>query len=408
MPVDLSAIPDVARRTRQPSIKRWLVIFLIFMVLSGFITSWLWPSNNPSRGAFFWHCFITAPLVVWILLLGTRWLCYLATEWPAEGWDDEREQDIANEIHRGQRFLVLAAQSVHLPHAVTSAGLTQQFMLPQGIVLPSVVDEKTQLVSFQASFSDGGQYVPDKIHQQLSALLRERTLQAAITRQSGRQFTTVVQIDGGDALSEDDSAVIEQWVKALLPASSRVLISPTFGLTDIDNWLDAPESFGTLLILSICIRPIIADGEGEAIVGLLLHFGDNESDVDILSARLHRPEHACDVDFKTSAMQALQWGCTHADKVAWLWLAGLGTENKAQMLLANNNIKFPCVESSQLTDIDMKTGHSGKASPWLAIALAAENTGQSPNPQLILSMPDKEDLPWWLVVHPASESQPHH
>ncbi|SUX58190.1 Uncharacterised protein [Citrobacter braakii] len=132
MPVDLSAIPDVARRTRQPSIKRWLVIFLIFMVLSGFITSWLWPSNNPSRGAFFWHCFITAPLVVWILLLGTRWLCYLATEWPAEGWDDEREQDIANEIHRGQRFLVLAAQSVHLPHAVTSAGLTQQFMLPQG------------------------------------------------------------------------------------------------------------------------------------------------------------------------------------------------------------------------------------------------------------------------------------
>lgn len=125
-------------------------------MLGGFLTSSLWPAQKVVREALFWHCFITAPLVIWAVFLGIRWLIYLAVEWPASGWDHERKQDIANEIRRGQRSLLLLGVGVQLPHVVESTTLSQQFLVPQGLALPAVVDKNTQAVSFLARFNDEG------------------------------------------------------------------------------------------------------------------------------------------------------------------------------------------------------------------------------------------------------------
>ncbi|WP_320714324.1 hypothetical protein [Enterobacter sp. 61D5] len=404
MPVDLSTIPDVASRNCQPSIKRWFVILLIFMFLGGFFTSWLWPSNSPERGALFWHCFISAPLAIWIVLFGFRWLAWLSTVWPANGWDNEREQDIENEIQRGQYFLVVDAASVCLPHVVTSGALTEQFLLPQGIKLPSVIDSETQSISYIAQFSDSNLPVINRIQNRFRELLNDPILKAALSRRKPFiQLQVILQVDPNVYLSQDEQEEFKKQIATLLPASNIRLL-PHFGLSDIDNWMDNPESIDSLLVLSVCLRAVVSDGDGEAAVALLLRSGD-DADSDINTAvHFHRPEQSKDTEtLLASARQALEWGKTDAEHIESLWFSGMGTENKTQSFLSENKLRFPRAEASeQITDIDLKTGLTGVTSPWLAVALAAGQSGSLPFPQLIMSA-SAEGLPWWMVIHPGQK-----
>lgn len=408
MPVNLSIIPDIAIRKRPPSLKRWLVVLLIFFVCGGFLTSWLWPAHKTIHGALFLHCIVTVPLVLWTLLLGIRWLFYLSAVWPADGWDEEREQDIADEIQRGQRYLLLEEAAVHLPHVVTSGGLTHQFLLPQGVILPVVVNENTHAVGYQAGFDDGESTLSDRVLRRVKALLNDRAIQSTLSHSyAARPLTVIIQIGCESELNKEDIEEIHKCISSLLPASSEVQFSPKFGLTEIDSWLDAPDSFSTLLILSVNVLSLISDGEGEAAVALFLSFGAEDDASQLTVAHVHRPELAKDTTaIHRSAIQALHWGKTCCEDIAALWLAGMGVENKTQALLANNNLKFTRAEASvQLTDIDMKSGYTGVTSPWLAIALAAGNVGATPYPQLIMSMADRDAQPWWLVVYPPSLPQ---
>lgn len=402
MPVNLSAIPDNAKRKRPPSLKRWLVVLLIFMIFGGFFTSWLWPVSTV-RGALFWHCFISAPLVIWIFLAGSRWLVWLASEWPAGGWDDERERDIADEVQRGQRALILDSMCVHLPHLVTSGALTEQFLLPQGVVLPPVIDETAQTVSYIAQFSDVGQPAPVRIERQLCELLEDAMLRAALLKVKPTGMPTVIiQIDSEVTLSSDEIADIRKCITSLLSVPARIQFLPYFGLSEIDSWLDEPKVMSTLLLLSVSLRNTLSDGDGEAAVALLLHQEcENYDDEHGGLARIHRPEHSLNsTALQISAMQSLLWGKTCTEEIASVWVAGMGTNNETQSLLASNNLKFQLAEThGQLTDIDMKSGRTGATSPWLAIALAAGNSRPYPFPQLIMSMPE-DGLPWWMVVHP--------
>jgi hypothetical protein len=406
MPVDLSAIPDVARRTRQPSAKRWFVVLLIFMVLGGFLTSWLWPThNNSARGPLFWHCFISAPLAIWVVLFGLRWLAWLSTVWPANGWDDEREQDIENEIQRGQCFLILDFASVRLPHVVTSGALTEQFLLPQGIKLPSVVDAATQSVSYIAQFSDKSLPAAERIQNRLREILSDPLLKTGLYEcQKKKSLQVILQIDSSIYLSSDELADIRKRMITLLPVSN-IQISPYFGMSDIDKWLDNPESMDTLLLLSVCIRATVSDGEGEAAVALLLHSEAGEGFNSNMAVRFHRPEQSKDTkSLLSTAMQALVWGKTHAADIQSLWFSGMGTENKTQSLLSENKFRFPRAEASaQIIDIDLKTGRTGVVSPWIAIALAAGHSCTLPFPQLIMSASEEED-PWWVVIRSGKES----
>lgn len=402
MPVDLSSIPEPAIHKRPPSLKRWSMVLLIFLVCSGFLTSWFWPAQKVVRGALFWHCFITAPLVLWAVLLGGRWLIYLAHEWPASGWDNEREQDIVNEIQRGQRSLLLLGTGVQLPHVAASAALSQQFLIPQGLALPAVVDKNTQAVSFQSSFNDEGLIFFDRVIERMNKLLSESAIQSSLLqRNSNLDLTVVVQLANENILGKEELENIHSYILHLFP-TSKIHISSAFGLKDIDRWLDAPDSFIDLLIVSVNLQPELSDGEGEAAVALLLRVTGDGSDNDPSVARVHRPEIATDpTEISTSVSLALQWGKSCAEDIASVWLTGMGVENKAHSLLASSNIKFPRAEdANHLVDIDIKSGYTDVVSPWLALALAAENIGVAPNPQLVMSIPEKNDSICCLVIHP--------
>lgn len=408
MPVDLSRIPEPATRNRPPSLKRWSMVLLIFLVLGGFLTSSLWPAQKVVREALFWHCFITAPLVIWAVFLGIRWLIYLAVEWPASGWDHERKQDIANEIRRGQRSLLLLGVGVQLPHVVESTTLSQQFLVPQGLALPAVVDKNTQAVSFLARFNDEGLIFFERVIERMNKLFSESAIQNSLQQRNvNRTLTIVVQIAYENILSKEELAYIQSFILHLF-STSRIHISSQFGLKDIDHWLDAPDSFADLLLVSVNLQPELSDGEGEAAVALLFQVAEDVSDNDSAVAYIHRPEIARDAaEISTPVSQALQWGKTQAEDIASVWLAGMGVESKVQSLLASSTLKFPRAEGDKhLVDIDMKSGHTGVTSPWLAVALAAKNMDIVPNPQLVMSISDKNASFYCLVIHPqVSASQ---
>lgn len=406
MPVDLSAIPPLATRKPPPSLKRWLVVLLVFFICGGVITVWLWPVAQGIPERAFWYGFIVIPAVAWLFMASIRWFTWLVSLWLADGWDCEREKDMFMDIQRGQRFIILKAQCVHIPHAVTSCSLTEQFIIPQGVVLPVVVDEITHSVSHQSQFSDAGQAIFSRILRQMVLLLEDAALRAALLQYGvSRPLTVILQIDTDATLTPEEMQIIKTTMIPLLPSSTKVACILTFGLADIDAWLDKPAMFSSLLVISVMLRENISDGEGEAAVALLLCTANEINNAERKVAYIHRPERSkSSSDFNKSMTQALQWGKTTAEDIACLWLAGMGTDNKSQALLANNNLKFPRVDvNSQCIDIDMKSGVNGNVSPWLAIVLAAGNKGEYPFSQLLMSMPVDEPLPWWLIVHPVGE-----
>lgn len=402
MPVDLSAIPGLAKRNRPPLLSRWLIGLLILTACAIFLTSWLWPAQGAVQRGLFWGCALGAPLGVWVLLFIGRWLVWLATELPAQGWDDARERHIASEIVRGQRFLQLKAQVVHLPHVVTSDAPAASFLLPQGAMLPPVVDEATQAVKYIAQFSDAGKPAAKRVAARLRALLEDASLQTTLRQhKTAKPLTVIIQIESNIALSPAECAHIEQLVMLLLPVSAAIHFSPQFGLADIDRWLDEPGTISSLLILSACVRHTVQDGDGEAAVALFLLPGHSADENSKLITRIHRPEHSKSASMNhDSALQALLWGKARHEDVAAVWMAGMGAGNRGQHVLAESQLKFP---EAQTADIDVISGRISVVTPWLAAALAAENPGRDPCPQLIITQQENE-LPWWMVVHPATGS----
>jgi hypothetical protein len=403
MPVDLSAIPPVAKRKKCPSLKRWSVALLILLLCWGFITLKLWPSDQSTNGALFWHCLISAPLLLWLIVFSLRWLIWLVSEWLADGWDSERGADMAAEIYRGQRFFSLEATSIRLPHVVGSEALAEQFLLPKAVVLPVVVDESTRAISHQASFNNTGQPVRDRIMMLFISLLDGAKLNTELTkRKVADKLPAIIQIDTDSTLSEEELLTVKNKIEKLYPVLSPLNFEPHLSLDEIDNLLDVQPAMDRLLIISL--RLLQAPQEGDAEAGVALLLGNRKDDQPPAGcACLHRPELTIDIAaLDQSVEQSLQWGETCREDITHLWLTGFGIENKAQNFLANNNLRFPHINAEgTFTDIDMKSGFTGKVSPWLAIALAAGNTAKKSSPQLVMSMPNTDNRPWWLVVHPA-------
>ncbi|MGO5556849.1 hypothetical protein ACTP12_11370 [Klebsiella michiganensis] len=403
MPVALSVIPPATKRKLPPSVKRWSVVLLVFIVCGGLFTSLLWPSHSIVRGGLFWNCFISLPFIIWLFIFGVRWLCYLTSVWFSDGWNHEREKDIGNEIQRGQRYLTLEAVCTHLPHVVTSGVMTDQFIIPGGVELPTVVDEVTQIVSYQTRFGDARLPLSIRIVRELTLLLEDVTLQTALMKcKASKRLTVVLQLDSDIVLASDTISDIQEEIKLLVPEHAQVLFSSQFGLTDIDNWLDKPRTIETLLILSIKLKTKLRNGEGEAAVALLLNATQADSQLKNYIAHIHRPEKTTHAGLNASVMQSLLWGKSNLENIEYLWLAGMGAKNKEKTQVANN-LGLPLNDTkAKLIDIDMKSGFTGSVSPWLAIALASGNHRYS-SPQLIVSMSEHDDFLWSLVVRPQAQ-----
>ncbi|MBS3045815.1 hypothetical protein [Enterobacter mori] len=403
MPVDLSCIPARAKRQAAPSFKRWLMFLIVLIASGGGITAYFWPTSAPTHTATFWFCFLGIPLVVGGIAFTFRWLVYLAGEWLADGWDAAREWELAQDIRCGQRSLGMLGYVVHLPHVISAKSISQQLQIPEGIILPTKVDETGELLIHQASFSDVGLPVLVRVKERINSLLVETSLQNAFQRLPQKSpLAVLLQFSPDISLSSEEIGTLQQLVQNNIGSPFNFTFISGEGLHTVDVWLDRPDMMQNLLVITLSLSEKIMDGSGEAAVALLMNSPETPEVTRNIVAQIHRPEQMKTTQEMSSAlMQALHWGETTPDEIKHIWLTGTGTSNKVSTLLSTAGIRFPV--AGQPCDIDLKTGMTGNVSPWLAIAVAADQAGQSESSQLVMYVPDESTLPWFMTVCPVAK-----
>ncbi|WP_312454059.1 hypothetical protein [Pseudescherichia sp.] len=401
MPVDLTCIPVRAENRPAPSFRRWLVFLLALVAGNGLVTAWLWPAGMSTHIPFFWICFPGGALIIWIVLIIIRSVIFLTPIFGNDGWNDMRERDLIQEIERGQRSLVMLAQATQLPHVVASGALSGQLLIPDGISLPPVIDNTKQNVIHQARFDDVMLSGMDRLKARLQTLLSANRIQAALHGLPAQSSLAVALLTGSDnSVTLEQQQMAALIIKEITGLSFRLSFIEETGLNMLDNWLDEPELMQTLLVLAVNLVEEGGDGAGEAAVALLLQRTD--APVEEPVAFVHRPELTHSEQGMAYAMQqALLWGMTTPDAISQIWLTGMGTENKADGLFSTAGIRFP--GAGQPCDIDLRTGLTGYASPWLAIAVAAENLMIASSPQLLMSVDGENNSPWFMVIRSPTE-----
>lgn len=403
MPVDLSCIPARAKRQAAPSFKRCVMFPIVLIASGGGGTAYFWPTSAPTHTATFWFCFLGIPSVVGGIAFALRWLVYLSGEWLADGWDAARERDLAQDMRCGQRSLGMLGYVVHLPHVISAKSISQQLQIPEGIILPTKVDETGELLIHQASFSDVGLPVLVRVKERINSLLAETSLQNAFQRLPQKSpLAVLLQFSPDISLSSEELGTLQQLVQNNIGSPFNFTFISGEGLQTVDVWLDSPDMMQNLLVITLSLSEKIMDGSGEAAVALLMNSPETPEVTRNILAQIHRPEQMKTTQEMSSAlMQALHWGETTPDEIKHIWLTGTGTSNKASTLLSTAGIRFPV--AGQPCDIDIKTGLTGNVSPWLAIAVAADQAAQSKSSQLVIYVPDESIPPWFMTVCPVAK-----
>ena len=401
MPVDFTCIPARAENRTVPSARRWLVFLLALLAGNGLATAWLWPAGVSTHIPLFWICFPGGAIVIWLALVIIRSMIFLTPVFGNSGWNDTRERDLAQEIRRGQRSLVMLAQAVQLPHVVASGTLSGQLLIPDGISLPPVADATGQNVIHQARFGDASLAWMDRLKARLQALLSDNRVQSALRGLPPQNSLAIALLTGPEgSMTPEQQQMLAQIIKEMTGLSFRLSFIEGTGPGILDRWLDEPGLMQTLLVLAVNLVEEEADGTGEAAVALLLQRAEGPMADAMVS--IHRPEHTHPEQGITYALQqSLLWGMTTPDAVRQIWLTGMGTENKADGLFCDAGIRFP--GAGQPCDIDLRTGQTGYASPWLAMAVAAENIIATSSSQLLMSVGGENCSPWFMVIRSPAE-----
>lgn len=398
MPVDLVRTPAKANRQTTPSVKRWLIFLLVLISVGGLLTAWLWPVNVSSHTPTFWICSVAIPCLFWTILFIVRWLIFLAPAFSADGWDDTRRQDIEMDIWRGQCSLLIQTQIVHLPHAIATASLPGQLLMTDGISLPLQVDTATNKIIHQARFNNAYLPLEQRLTMQLQALLQDGQLQAAFHQMpSGSALSVLLQTGAGAAFPEWGN-LLQELTKQAIGCSLRLTFLESGGVEMVDTWLDLREKDRTLLVIALNMSEKEADGSGDAAVALLLHDEAQQGSEGI--AWLHRPEQTKEKGMNYALQQALLWGKSTPEEISQIWLSGMGTSNQAEGVFSQVGVRFP--SAGQPCDIDIHLGQTADASPWLAIAVAAENARDTRHSQLLMSSSGENVAPWFAVVRPLT------
>ncbi|ETS30723.1 hypothetical protein BB987_01290 [Photorhabdus temperata] len=411
MSVDMSAIPIPAERKPGPIIKRWLIALMIFISLGGCATVMYWPAGMPIHTPWFWCCFLVFPFLAWAGVFGVRCLIYQIGQIGADSWDYEREICLYQETQRGQRHLNVLAHVVDLPQTVMTGSLATQLMA-QKAVLPSWVDMADGQVVRQTRFDMPERLSRERLYEKMAALLADETLTAAL-RQLPVHYTVFssLQIDAGLDAAEYEAVWQSVWEASGI--STPLSILPGTGLAIIDSWLDTSRHNAVLLIVAIRLATEVMDGQGDAAVGLLLNstptrqstlFIPQLEPISAVQAIIHRPEPTRDDDMKYALLQALLWADIPADAIHQLWFSGMGCDNQSQAVFTPLIDQLPNVgqQTERQCDIDVQTGFTGIASPWLAAAVAIDAVTTQKQAQLVMSTPAPDVLiTWFMVIKPA-------
>ncbi|WP_223465853.1 hypothetical protein [Pseudomonas sp. GL-RE-26] len=351
----------------------------------------------------FWNLALGLPLLGWCVLGFARVLLHIGKQAAADGWDDAREKDLTRRLRKGRRSQQVLGVSCYTALRDSSAGPVGQ--------LDALLNGNAALKA-QPFRIDGAPLSHSRLEEDLGEDL-EAVFLSVLTRSFADLAPVLSQLpdDKPIALLLDvDSRLPEgQWLPAWRNAwresGIRQSVVPLEGrgLAAVDRWLDQRiDDQALLMVLAVQLAPDQPEGTAEVAVGLL--FG-NRLTQSVLPpiAYLHRPEQQrqlSEAGLLGSARQALDWAPLLGQSIEKVWRAGVGAPSPVESVL--RDVPMPVKPPQNFCNLDALLGHAGKASPWLAIAAAAQTIERGAGPQFIFSGGTAADGLWSTVLMPVS------
>lgn len=394
MPIYLDEVPGKREKISRPVSLRWAALLVFFLITGIVLTFWQWSGER--SGFSFWFTAVGLPLCVWGLLYNIRRIGYWAEQNGQVGWDYECESITAAESARGKRFAWILDSYIQtqagpgvgclLTSMENDVPLTQAVKPRSGEILV----RHSRLDDFDSNANALVDAI-DKIAKRVGKIISP--LPPQIKCWLMFEYDTQSAPEKYDELIHLISHQLGRQVHRL----------PVQGINAVDYWLDHHWTKPSVFIaLSVSLRSSPQQNDAEAISSLVLCNRRSHQYPDVV--KLHRPQKSGNETLPRNLAHALRWAAKKAEDVTGIWITG-----EALTLLPGWN--RACEENRMalsLTDdvkiIDNVLGFAGKASPWIAVALAGRVV-QSKGAQLIAAHPEKVRDEIWIATITAEERQ---
>lgn len=401
MPVRLDQLLPPAPIPARPRLWLWLALLPLCLLLGVGLTWKLGGQALPRDELHFWSVALGVPLLGWSAASFLRASVFIGQQRAAQGWDEAREADLLDRFRRARRSQQVLSVSVY-------TGL-RDFQSPAAVQLDAFLGG-TRALKARASQADG-EVLRHSRFEGVTAPQPEQALLQVFARTLTELGQTLAQLpdDRPLALSlEVDSQLHEHevhqiWQQAWSDSGIRQPTTPieNSGLTMLDQWLDQRISDqALLLVIAVQWAPARVEGSAEAAVGLLLGNRLTQTTLPPI-AYLHRPEQARQPTTETlryAMHHALEWVPLPTNSIEQVWKVGIDAQRDVQLTTVLTQASMPSKPNHRLCNLDALLGFPGKASPWLAIAAAAQTIERGVGPQIIFSGESSVDAGLWSTV----------
>lgn len=394
MPVYLDEVPADADKIARPLTLRWIIFLVVLLIAGVGLTLWQWTGER--SGFAFWFTALGLPLCLFGLLFGVRRVGYKIEQNGEAGWNYECDTIETDEIARGKRFAWILDS-----YAQTQAGRGVGSLLEAinlGVPLIDTVKPRVGNMAVRHSRLAGFDTNP--------MALEEAVTKAAMRIQSvleqlpeTLECWLLFECDAG--LSEQEEAELLQLITM---TSGRTLHSLSGnGPASIDDWLDRRwQRPSALVVLSVSLRPEPKENDAEAITALVLCNRKSHRFAD--AVRLHRPQKSHNETLTHNMAHSLRWAEIKPEGIKGIWITGEAVTALSGLNQACEENKLALSLTEDIKNIDAILGFAGKASPWIAVALASKVV-QERGAQLIATHPDPTNNDIWLAAITAEERQ---
>jgi hypothetical protein len=401
MPVRLEQLPPLAPRPAQPRFWLWLAALPLLLLLGVVLTLLL--GNEVLRQDIRQFCSIAlgVPLLGWSALSFVRAMVFMGQQRVAEGWDQARESDWASQVRRGRRSQQVLGVSLHtaLREREDRTGVAQLAALLSGTqalkAQPCRQGEQATRHSCLNSDKASPEALVLEAFEQVLADLKPTLAQLPETT----PLALLLEADSGVPEGLMQRAWRQAWAACGIHQSIEAVQGS--GLAALDQWLDQRITDQALLmVVALQVAPHTYEGRAEVAVGLLL--GNRLTQKTLAPmAYLHRPEQAREAaatPLLHAARQALDWVPLPAQAIERTWCAGLAEQCDAALGPVLSEASLPAKHNQGLCHLDALLGQAGQASPWLAIAAAAQTIAEGAGPQFIFSGNSSAEAQLWCTV----------
>jgi hypothetical protein len=396
MPVDFNRVPPRVEvpPAPQPSMIVWMVLLVLVMGAGAALAIVLAPAGAPTNTLWFWFCVVGYPFMAWTFLL-CSWLGYgyarrnqaIATNRVA----DEAEQGCHAMASRPLAILghawCFSANDPKNTFEGIREGTVQMKSRPSGAITDSEVNARWLEIP-DMRFHPGNELAEHARHHAVCTWLLNRLIDRLVPQLKALPPWTKLRVEFHQR-SRLKSEAVESRLREVLaermPALKVDIVrgEPTIALFRADAWLDHRDLHTTHLLIAIELRDAISamlsDGVAEAGVALLVGHPHLTSPAMPAELCLHRPAKGTFNAAADPLKLAARWGQTSIDGLRTVWAHGLTSERSSAVRQAASFL-----DATQWIALETSVGDCSGTGPWLAVALAAEGTRMTGDPQLVL------------------------